>query len=229
MDGENFDALIRRVGSEGSRRKVLRAGAGALAVSVVGLLGLSTFGEAEAKKSLAERQRVRKQKARKQAKKKAKQGPAGPAGPPGPPGPPGPTVTCTGATPVTCGTGCCSNNRPLCCADQFETSGGSCYRNDYQCCPVSLGGGGGACRDTQTCCPPDKFSQWWTCAPTGDATCCEADSGGWCFNDQKCCPADWTNEDNGGCCPEGSSGCCNLDSDCVLGDACSDGCCVPDS
>ena len=130
MDGESFDALVRRALGNSSRRAMVRVGFGALTASTLVLLGLPRIEEAAARKTRAQKQRARKRKAR---QKTAKQGPPGSSVPP---------VMCTGESPITCGArGCCSNDRPVCCDDQNETSGKSCHRDDYQCCPVSLGGG----------------------------------------------------------------------------------------
>jgi hypothetical protein len=55
MDGQSFDAVVQRVAQVASRRGVLRAGVGALAGVALGLVGLSTGEEAEARRRRRQR------------------------------------------------------------------------------------------------------------------------------------------------------------------------------
>src|SRR5690348_10191215 len=115
MESEKFDALVRNVQDAASRRGVLRAGIGAVVLSV-----LTRFDQAEAKKHMSEAMRrhlaVAKKKHNHKKKKKKK------------------PVQCTGSTPVTCGTGCCVAEFPTCCPDAF-THDSVCVPSGFQCCP----------------------------------------------------------------------------------------------
>lgn len=62
MDGELFDALVRRCLQEGSRRGVLRADLGALAASALGLVGLIRIPQTEATERRAQKPRAGKRK-----------------------------------------------------------------------------------------------------------------------------------------------------------------------
>lgn len=235
MESERFDALIRHLGDEGSRRGVLRAGVGVLVATALGPLGLSASDDAEAKKRRA-RQRAEKQRARKRKsrqEKKAKQGPPGPpgppggqgpSGPPGPPGPPQPPVTCTANRPVTCGDGCCPNNFSVCCDTNWSTSpsGKGCNPNGYTCCDLATQGGDSCGGDYPKCCPVTDQSPFTNCAPA-TAVCCDSDHGGyWCPTNSDCCPPakGYTYGDcayaafGEHCCGPNSGGLCDVDEDC---------------
>src|SRR5262245_59740094 len=86
MEGETFDALIRRAFSDASRRSLLHAGIGVLVASGLTRLDLGLLESVEAK-SRRHKQRARRQKQRQEKKKKkAKRGPPGPPAAGGPQG-----------------------------------------------------------------------------------------------------------------------------------------------
>src|SRR4051812_42901510 len=119
MDGERFDAVLRRAVGDGSRRGVLPVGVWTLAAAALGVAGGGAFEDAAAK--------------HKHKKKRKK---------PSPPPPPTPQQ-CTADRPVICGDGCCGGSFPQCCTDLIETNGHICAPSSAACCaPV---GGGGWC------------------------------------------------------------------------------------
>jgi hypothetical protein len=126
MDGEDFDALVQRVVGGSSRRRLVRAGFGALAASALGVLGMSEVHETEAAR-----------KPRKHRKSRRPQSSAPPPPPPPPPAPapaPAPALfgnqtPCSGGGQCASGT-CAFNGRGQVCCSPV---GGRCAAH-YDCC-----------------------------------------------------------------------------------------------
>jgi hypothetical protein len=133
MDGERFDAVLRRAVGDGSRRGILRVGVGTLAVSALGLVGLHASDDAAAK---------HKHKKKKKKPSRPKQ--------------------CTADRPVICGDGCCGGSFPQCCNDLIETSGHICAPSSATCCAPS-GGGGWCGTGFHCCPPISDFPGGYCC------------------------------------------------------------------
>jgi hypothetical protein len=203
MESEKFDALIRKLNADESRRGVARAGLSAVASSVLVSLGLHVD-DAAAKK--------------KKNKKKKNKGVA--------------AAICSGARPITCGSGCCPPNFPTCCQNFFfANSPDTCNPPGAVCCPTTGGFTGGSCGgalgdDHTKCCPATPLDPFGDCAEPG-ATCCNgtpAEGGGHCDPpDTKCCANDCCLPNQSCCGPAGPG-------QCPVGTTCDGGpgdCCVP--
>jgi hypothetical protein len=200
MDSDRFDALIRGIGEGASRRGVVRAGIGAMALTALVTLGLR-IDDTEAK-------------GRKKKKKKKRKKNKGVA-----------TATCSGARPITCGSGCCPPNLPKCCQDLFfAASPDTCNPNSLNCCPNGLGSCG---PEFTKCCPATAQDPNGACTNTG-GTCCPTALGGLPCDApfSVCCLDDPADLESGYCCGTGET-CCQKDPDCETGEECDFGCCVP--
>jgi len=120
MDGEDFDALVQRVVGGSSRRRLVRAGLGALAASALGVLGMSEVNETEAAR-----------KSRKHRKPRKTTSPALVVVPGAPPPPPlfGNQTPCSSGGQCASGT-CAFNGRGQVCCSPV---GGRCAAH-YDCC-----------------------------------------------------------------------------------------------
>ena len=144
-------------------------------------------------------------------------------------------VRCTGATPVTCGAGCCPSTYSQCCpATLVNTPPGTvtCNPSSFTCCSAELGGGscsGGA----PTCCPPTRNGTLSGCAAANEKCCTAAQGGGACLATETCCPPNLSNpQEPGICCPAGQQCCIGGSTTCPSGTTCSGatgvgGCCAP--
>jgi hypothetical protein len=138
MDGERFDAVLRRAVGDGSRRGILRIGIGALAASALGLGGLSAIEDA-----------IAKNKHKKKKKKKPQQCTAD-----------RPVICgdgcCGGSFPQCCddpvetsGKLCAPSNATCCPVSQ----GGSWCGAGFTCCPITSDFPAGHCCPTgHQCC-----------------------------------------------------------------------------
>jgi hypothetical protein len=243
MESDTFDNLVRGAFKGASRRGVVRVGVGALAASALASMGLRS-NDAEAKKkkkpvcncTSSDPATCSTQKLSKKAKKNllssnpcAYSGSctAGVSGCPS---------TCTGATPVTCGEGCCPATFSKCCVanvSDYPPGTQTCNPTSFTCCPAELGGGscgGGA----PTCCPPTRNSAFGNCADADEKCCTAAQGGGTCDADETCCPPNLSNpQDSGSCCAAGQQCCITGGAACPAGQVCDgdlndSGCCVPD-
>jgi hypothetical protein len=199
VESEKFDALIRKLHDDGSRRGAVRAGLGALAASVLAALG-SREDDTEAKGG----------KKKKKKKRKRNKGVA--------------TAICSGARPITCGSGCCPSNLPKCCQDFFFAgSPDTCNASNSNCCP----NGFGSCQgEFNKCCPPTTQRPFGTCTDALGTCCPSSLGGGSCDSDEPvCCIEDPADPFSGYCCNSGET-CCQKDTDCDAGEDCLGGCCV---
>jgi hypothetical protein len=124
MDGEDFDALVQRVLGGSSRRRLVRAGFGALAASALGVLGMSEVNETEAAR-----------KSRKHRKPRKTKSPALVVVPGAPPPPPplfGNQTPCSSGAQCASGT-CAFNGRGQVCCSPV---GARCAA-DYDCCGLT--------------------------------------------------------------------------------------------
>ena len=123
MDGEIFDALVRRVHRGSSRRGFVRTGLGALAASALGVLGISEINETEARRKPRKPRKPRKSKPRRRNSVVIL------------PGPPPSGARFANQTPCSsgaqCASGTCAFNGigQVCCSPV----GGRCAAH-YDCC-----------------------------------------------------------------------------------------------
>jgi hypothetical protein len=160
MESETFDALIRRVGSAGFRRGVLRVGVTALAASAVSALGLSAVREGDAKKK-------GKGKKGKGAKGKGKKGKK-------------PKAPVCGEFPTFTGQECPAGSAQPCCE-----APSSLEETFDVCCPAGWGRPYGCCNDSRepVCCPPDYLEgccEVKCCKSTADCSGGRSCFGGCC-------------------------------------------------
>jgi hypothetical protein len=254
VDGDAFDAWMRRALRDPSRRGVLRVGTGGLVATVLGLSGLSAGQAAHADNQLESRStagghnrgRMKgrgkknkkdcppcKKKKNGKCKRLAPDGSACPGGTchggacvlsPSPPPGPPPNPWCPGDGRYCGMLSICCPGDNVCCFPDFSLPDGA------QCYPPGYHCclNGPACASGQECCPSKLgYAYPATCAtPALGEHCCEPGSGGFCAADEACCPPASSNLENEGCCLSGVT-CCNDTSDCneAAGEACLSGCC----
>lgn len=141
MDGERFDAVLRRAVGDGSRRGILRIGVGALAASALGFAALSEHDDVIAKRK------------KKKKKKKPQQCTADRPITCG-------TGCCTSNFPTCCddpidtsGKVCAPSNSTCCPAAQ---GGGFCGQGFSCCPPISIFPVGYCCATGSQCCNPSS-------------------------------------------------------------------------
>ena len=232
MESNKFDALARRVvGDDSSRRGVLRSGLSALGATALAVVGLRADDTAAKKKNNNNNNNQQQRRRRRRratvaicvngqtqsTTRGAFNAGAFPGATLGP-------CVCAAPNPITCGTGCCSNEFPQCCPGSQALGGPggeqgtTCAPNTSRCCPANQGGG--ACDSpTPQCCPPTNQNPRGSCAPV-DANCCtNATGGGFCsapFN--QCCPVNPAT---------GNFACCRPSQRCGVGAIGTQGNCPP--
>jgi hypothetical protein len=148
MDGEKFDAMLRDAVSVASRRKILKTGISALAMSALGI-----FGRGGAHDARAKNQKRKNKRKHKGVRCRHLRGHSGGW--------------------FACGDGCCLKGHRVCCADLSDPSGKSCFPHGSVCCPAEFGGG--ACDEGHHCCPPSCSNEANNrCCPEGQKCCNDA-------------------------------------------------------
>jgi hypothetical protein len=157
MDGERFDAVLRRAVGDGSRRGILRIGVGAFSASTLGLVGLRVVDDAAAKKKKKKKKKTKPQRCTSDRPVTCGDG------------------CCGGSYPQCCNDPIetsghiCAPSSAECCAP--VGGGGWCGTGFHCCAPIPDSPGGYCCRTGDTCCKTDDDCPGVeTCDPGGG--CC---------------------------------------------------------
>ncbi len=201
MDGSRFDAVVRLLGSEGSRRPLLGAGLAALAAS-----GLSVAQPSDSEGKGKGKKKKKKKKCKGNTKKCGKK--CIPA-----------DQCCSSAD---CGNGGqCTSGKCSCPVGQKSCKGGCIPQS--ACCATSDCGSAQTCVNGACTCPPDTKACGTECLPP--IVCCSLA----CPGDQTCengvctCDNPLQSPCADGSCVAGSE--CCVDSQCPEGQECVDGTC----